>query len=243
MGWAAAPHKPLAGCITFFEPDQRTARESVAWEAGECVSYHEEFLSGSQELGAYVCHLIIAAPKLTLRTGSAGQYVPPAARTHGVPLTIENGSKAKKIAKAATGKQAGNPMNPVRMALWRNYLEKRGVRFFIGTPEAELKLHDNKADGLFSSNSSTKTIFLHDPPSTATFFEEAFHALQHMRGHPTVKFLEDGRKIDAWEYDAKQALLKHSEKLGLSYEEYIETEKQLQQVIDDEYGISGISFE
>ncbi len=40
----------------------------------------------------------------------------------------------------------------------------------------------------------------------------------------------------AWEYDAKQALLKYGEKLGLSYEEYIETEKQLQQVINNEYG-------
>ncbi len=79
------PHKPLAGYITFFEPDQRTARESLVWEAGECVGYREEFLSGDQHLGAYVCHLTIAAPKLTMQVGSASQYVPAAARTHGVP--------------------------------------------------------------------------------------------------------------------------------------------------------------
>lgn len=127
-------------------------------------------------------------------------------------------------------------MNPARMALWQGYLERRGVKFLIGTPEAELKLFDNQADGMYSAGRDIKTIYLRNPPSTATFFEEAFHALQHLHNHPAIKTLEGGQEVDAWEYDAKQALLKHSTKLGLSYEEYIETEKQLQQVIDNEYG-------
>lgn len=81
----------------------------------------------------------------------------------------------------------------------------------------------------------TRTIYLLHPPNTSAFFEEAFHALQHLRNHPEDKTLSDGTVVDAWEYDAKKALLTHAEKLGLSYPEYINTEKQLQQVIDGSY--------
>jgi len=45
----------------------------------------------------------------------------------------------------------------------------------------------------------------------------------------------NGVTIDAWEYGAKQSLLQHSEKLGLSYEEFIETENQLQRVKNGTY--------
>lgn len=127
-------------------------------------------------------------------------------------------------------------MNPARLELWQRHLEKRGVKFLSGTPEAELKPYDNQAGGLYSAGSLSKTIYLHDPPGTATFFEEAIPALQHLHNHPAIKALESGQEVDAWEYDAKQALLRHSEKLGLSYEEHIETENQLQQVINTEYG-------
>lgn len=85
LAWAATPHKPLAGYVTFFESDQHTARETLAWEAGKCVSYREEFCSGDEEQGAYVCHLLIAATSFTLQAGGAGQYVPPVAGQHGQP--------------------------------------------------------------------------------------------------------------------------------------------------------------
>ena len=127
-------------------------------------------------------------------------------------------------------------MNPARMALWVGYLERRGVKFLIGTPEAQLKLFDYQAQGLYSAGQTAKTIFLPNPPGTATFFEEVFHALQDLHNHPQHKTLENGEEVDAWEYDAKQALLKHSTKLGLSYEEHLETEQQLQDVIDGIYG-------
>ena len=59
--------------------------ETLAWEAGECVGYHEEFAAGDADAGAYVCYLTIAAPRLTLLPGAPAAYVRPAARDHGRP--------------------------------------------------------------------------------------------------------------------------------------------------------------
>jgi hypothetical protein len=69
LNWGATAYKPLAGHVTFFEADRRTARETLLWEAGNCVSYHENFAAGDSQGGAYVCHLTIAAPKLALQPG------------------------------------------------------------------------------------------------------------------------------------------------------------------------------
>jgi hypothetical protein len=43
----------------------------------------EEFPSGDAEQGAYVCHLTIATPKLTMQPGGPASYVSPAAGEHG----------------------------------------------------------------------------------------------------------------------------------------------------------------
>ncbi|NML65108.1 hypothetical protein HHL22_07800 [Hymenobacter sp. RP-2-7] len=242
LDWANTADKLLAGHITFFDTGRRTARETVSFTAGQCVSYQENFTAGDDGEGAYVCQLIIAtAEKLELTPSEpAGAFVAPAAREHAAPVlatTVASGPLAENVSVLAKATNLpANPMQPARMELWMGYLERRGVQFHIGTPEAELKLFDNQAEGMYSAGGGTKTIYLYDPPGTATFFEEAFHALQHLRKHPAIKVLESGQEVDAWEYDAKQALLKHSEKLGLSYEEYVETENQLQQVIDNEYG-------
>ena len=69
LAWGTTAHKPLAGHVTFFETGGRTARETLAWEAGECVGYHETFAAGDGTAGAYVCQLVIAAPKLVLTPG------------------------------------------------------------------------------------------------------------------------------------------------------------------------------
>jgi hypothetical protein len=53
LDWSHAPHKPLSGHVTFFEPDQRTARETLSFAAGQCVSYHESFVAGDGAAGAY----------------------------------------------------------------------------------------------------------------------------------------------------------------------------------------------
>ena len=39
LDWANTAHKLLAGHITFFDTGRRTARETVSFTAGQCVSY------------------------------------------------------------------------------------------------------------------------------------------------------------------------------------------------------------
>lgn len=83
LDWAATAYKPLAGHVTFFETDRRTARETLLWEAGNCVSYHENFVAGDSREGTYVCHLTIAAPKLTMQPGGpARAFVSPTPREY-----------------------------------------------------------------------------------------------------------------------------------------------------------------
>ena len=51
--WAHTAHKPLGGHVTFFEPNQRTARETLSFAAGQCVSYQETFVAGDGATGAF----------------------------------------------------------------------------------------------------------------------------------------------------------------------------------------------
>jgi len=83
LSWAAAPFKPLAGRVVFRSAQGGAALETLRWEDGQCVGYREEFLHGSVHEGAYVCHLTIAAPKLTMAPGGPASYVSPAAGEHG----------------------------------------------------------------------------------------------------------------------------------------------------------------
>ena len=46
LDWANTAHKPLPGHVTFFEANQRTARATVSFAAGQCVGYHEIFEAG-----------------------------------------------------------------------------------------------------------------------------------------------------------------------------------------------------
>lgn len=85
LDWAAAPYKPLTGRVIFYDAKGGPALETLAWEDGQCVGYQEEFFSGSVTEGAYVCHLTIAAPKLTMQPGGPAAYVAPAPSEHGSP--------------------------------------------------------------------------------------------------------------------------------------------------------------
>lgn len=69
LGWATTPNKPLAGQVVFLAAQGGSALETLGWETGQCVGYREEFAAGDQDAGAYVCHLTIAAPKLTIQSG------------------------------------------------------------------------------------------------------------------------------------------------------------------------------
>ena len=81
LAWAAAPYKPLAGEVVFFDLTAQVPHETIAFAAGQCVSYHEEFEDGSPGAGAYVCHLRITAPAFTLAAG--GPTAPLAAAVRG----------------------------------------------------------------------------------------------------------------------------------------------------------------
>ena len=68
LAWAQAAYKPLAGYVTFFEPNHLIARETVSFAAGQYVGYDEVFVSGDADDGAYVCQLTLtsAGPTLAL---------------------------------------------------------------------------------------------------------------------------------------------------------------------------------
>jgi hypothetical protein len=51
LDWANTVHKLLLGHVTFFEDDRRTARETLSFAAGQCVSYQETFVAGNAEIG------------------------------------------------------------------------------------------------------------------------------------------------------------------------------------------------
>ncbi|PNE23884.1 hypothetical protein BHU16_10215, partial [Tannerella sp. oral taxon 808] len=91
LGWAATPHKPLSGEVVFYNLAQQIASETIAFEAGECVAYAEEFASGTTGNGSYVCHLTIAATKFELR---AGGPVGGAAGAVAQPTGIATGASA-----------------------------------------------------------------------------------------------------------------------------------------------------
>lgn len=81
LAWAATPFKAQAGHVTFFADDQRTARETLSFTAGQCVSYSEAFTAGDADEGAYLCQLTIATEHLMLAPGGpARAVVAPAAQ-------------------------------------------------------------------------------------------------------------------------------------------------------------------
>jgi hypothetical protein len=105
--WGTTPHKALAGHITFFETDRRTARETLSFAAGQCVGYHEHFAAGKTAAGAYVCELTIAAEKLSLSPGGPPRplasatprdyaYVPPSLSGAAAPLLLSKQQRYDK---------------------------------------------------------------------------------------------------------------------------------------------------
>lgn len=69
LKWAATPHYPLDGHISFFQASDLVARETVTFTGGQCVHYQEVFEAGADLIGSYRCLLTIAAAKLELVAG------------------------------------------------------------------------------------------------------------------------------------------------------------------------------
>jgi len=107
-------------------------------------------------------------------------------------------------------------INPKVMKYWMNFLEKKGVKFEIGTEKAKKILKEERALGIHQrkfinpeTNEFEQTIYLYENPSTSTFLEECYHAVQAIEGLP--KYIEpiyiNGKiyeNVDAWEYLAKK---------------------------------------
>ena len=68
----------------FYDVVAQTAHETIAFTAGECVQYAEQFASGATGDGAYVCQLTITAPSFELRAGGPAAPVMAAA----IPTTV-----------------------------------------------------------------------------------------------------------------------------------------------------------
>lgn len=138
-------------------------------------------------------------------------------------------------------------VKPKVMKYWMSYLEKKGVKFEIGTENAIKLLNEEEALGLhitrlknYERYEFEQTIYLYDNPSTSTFLEECYHALQRLDGLP--KYMEPitvrgitYKDVDAWEYLAKKRILDEGERNGITYEEYIFIEEQLQDVLENKY--------
>ena len=66
------------------------------------MGYQEEFTSGNDQEGAYVCHLTIAAPTLTMQAGGPGGYRPPTPGTHGNPV-LASAPVLERVTQATEG--------------------------------------------------------------------------------------------------------------------------------------------
>jgi hypothetical protein len=138
-------------------------------------------------------------------------------------------------------------INPKIKKYWIGYLESRGVIFEIGTPKAKKILKEENAYGIHQrqminreTNEVRQTIFLLDNPSTTTFLEECYHAVQALEGLPRfideVNFRGNTYKhVDAWEYLAKKRILDRAIELDITYEEFRFLEDQLLDVLEGKY--------
>ena len=87
--WATEPHKRQAASVVFLAAAGGQPVETLRLPAAYCVAYHEQFVSGDAQGGAYQCFLTLSDPTgWTLAPGGpASAFVAPAARSHGVPGT------------------------------------------------------------------------------------------------------------------------------------------------------------
>jgi hypothetical protein len=67
--WAATPHYPLDGHVSFHQMNSLMASETVLFKSGQCIGYQEVFEAGADQVGAYRCSLTIAAAQLELAAG------------------------------------------------------------------------------------------------------------------------------------------------------------------------------
>jgi hypothetical protein len=156
---------------------------------------------------------------------------------------------AFNLSRASLEVPAGlNPLDPRKLELWQSYLGKRGVNFEIGTNRANQVLQHENAFGVFEkslvdidTNTFNRTIYLRERFNRSEFYEEAFHALDDLKGLPT-KDIVNGRTILVNELRAKESLLNvQQSRLNnnrapiLEYEEFLKLEYDLDLVRQGRY--------
>jgi hypothetical protein len=132
-----------------------------------------------------------------------------------------------------------NPVPTEKVKFWKGYLEKRGVKFEIGTDKAYDMLKKEDAIGLYTeklvdidTNTFERTIYLRKDFNASEFYEESLHAFDSIKGRPRFDDL-NGIRIKANEYRAKKILLNSPEKMH--YNEVLKLESELDLVVKGRY--------
>ena len=220
LNWAAIAHKTLAGHITFFAADRRTVLEAVSWEIGYCVGYREEFISGDDTDGAYVCHLTIAAPQLEMHAGRPSAYTPPTPREHGqpvaplapvVPVQVATVSLTQKPALFRDNTWGVEPAPP---ELIQKVMDRRRVIVALPGSDDLAYLNNPLVMAEASCNDHDyQHIIIRENPSKAALLEEFLHGTQQRLG--IIKELGRGGA----EYHVKDFMIRHKRLLGLGTED------------------------
>jgi hypothetical protein len=111
LNWANTPYKPLAGQVVFYNTAMRMALETIAFTAGECVQYAEQFESGNGDDGAYCCQLMITAPSFELRAGGPSVPAGVAAVAAAVPAVLSTVGGSNPAASLVAGQVGGGGEN------------------------------------------------------------------------------------------------------------------------------------
>ena len=112
--WAATPHYPLDGHVSFFQVNDLTASETVSFKAGQCIGYQEVFEAGADLVGSYRCSLTIAAAQLELVAGSplSGSTLAPSASAAGLAATAGAAIAAAQQAQRLVGQATALVADP-----------------------------------------------------------------------------------------------------------------------------------
>jgi hypothetical protein len=102
FGWANEAHKRQAAQVFFRDASGGSVVETLELKAAYCVAYHEQFVSGDAQGGAYQCVVTLSDPDgWTLNAGGpASAFVAPVAREHGLPAAAAGvaGSALRNVA-------------------------------------------------------------------------------------------------------------------------------------------------
>jgi hypothetical protein len=114
------------------------------------------------------------------------------------------------------------------MAKWTRYLERRGIEVL---PGEDVLLESFGYEAMYAG----KKLFLRTNPSTSAFYEEAFHAIQDLRGVPAT-MVRDGIVISRWEFEAQRSLIRNRHRLGIPNDQTRQTIESLRDVYKGVYG-------